>query len=655
VFILSVHRSPKVTMPMLTFRVAITGAVMAIVTALALGLILIQAATIHAAATSAAYSAMDFASANSISQLEADISKLSSLVRVLSANAALKVPGDQSEADVIDVFKVALHELQQADSFYVGYANGAWLQVRRLDVLGPNEQAKLGAPAAAVYNINLVRPMADGDLAMHRIFENAEGTRLEQRDLPNYGYDARKRGWYRDAMQAASAVVSPPYRSFSLGTPMITLSAPLAGHGVVAADLKLDNFSDHVRTARPGEHGKVIIFDEFGSLIAHPEYIRLLQAAENQSSDTQLPDVGAIRSDLVGSVMRRWNGEDTYEGDLRYTDGQTYFFRIRKFPMASEFKGYFLLIAAEEDFAEDIRNLQKSGLIIALVIGGCFVPVVWIFGSRMSTSLKLITEQAGRLRTLTMLDDAPIGSQIAEIDELGRTMSVAQRAVRSFARFIPGDIVKGIIDGSISTELGGMRREVTILFTDVSNFTGIAEAADPDSLMNQTSRHFSALTEAFHAEGGTIDKYIGDSVMVFWNAPHAQPNHVERACRAALAAKAASDRLNTQFDSEGLPRFAVRLGIHCGDAVVGNLGSAERINYTVLGNSVNLAARLEGMNKEYGTTILVSDTVQQRAEPCFVFRLVASVIAKGMTAETRVYELVEPCECEREREMAPAC
>jgi adenylate cyclase len=129
--------------------------------------------------------------------------------------------------------------------------------------------------------------------------------------------------------------------------------------------------------------------------------------------------------------------------------------------------------------------------------------------------------------------------------------------------------------------------------------------------------------------------------MVFWNAPHLQVDHVERACRAALAAKKASDELNMQFAAEGQPPFTVRLGIHVGDAVVGNVGSAERMDYTALGNSVNLAARLEGLNKEYGTTILVSDAVRKRAEHSFRFKAIASVIAKGMTTETRVYELVE--------------
>jgi adenylate cyclase len=160
-------------------------------------------------------------------------------------------------------------------------------------------------------------------------------------------------------------------------------------------------------------------------------------------------------------------------------------------------------------------------------------------------------------------------------------------------------------------------------------------------LMHQTSRHFTALTEAFLAEGGTVDKYIGDSVMVFWNAPHLQLDHVERACRAALSAKEASDALNTQFEAEGLPPFVVRFGIHSGDAVVGNVGSAERMDYTALGHSVNLAARLEGLNKEFGTTILVSESVRAQVEHSFRFKAIASVIAKGMTTETPVYELVD--------------
>jgi adenylate cyclase len=369
--------------------------------------------------------------------------------------------------------------------------------------------------------------------------------------------------------------------------------------------------------------------------------LRLVDYARTHPSHPQLPEIGEIRNGLVGAVMRRWDGSDRYEGSVRDDNGRDYLFRLQKFSQGDKYSGYSLLLAAEGDFVQDVRTLQIRGIIIALIAGGCLLPPVWIFGSRMSGSLKRITAQASRLQTLAAPDDVPVTSRVAEIHELGRTMAVAQRTIWSFARFVPKEIVKGIIDNSISTELGGVRQELTILFTDVSNFTGIAEAADPDSLMRQTSRHFGALTEAFLAEGGTVDKYIGDSVMVFWNAPHLQFDHVERACRAALSARKANDALNTQFEAEGLPPFTVRLGIHVGDAVVGNVGSAERMDYTALGNSVNLAARLEGLNKEYGTTILVSEVIRNRVEHCFRFKAIASVIAKGMTTETRVYELVE--------------
>src|SRR6202035_5886984 len=224
---------------MLTFRIAITAAVMAFITALTACLILIQIATFHAAARAAASAAMDAASANTLSRLEAEVSELSTLVRVLSSDPALADSDDRSEVGpAIGLFKAALQQLPQADSLYVGYDNGCWLQVRRLDVLDPTERRRLEAPPGAVYNVNLVRPTSGGALPMRRIFEDEHGNKLEQLDLSNYGYDARERSWYRDTMQANRALGSSPYDSFSIGTPMITLSAPLQGHvrGVIAAD-----------------------------------------------------------------------------------------------------------------------------------------------------------------------------------------------------------------------------------------------------------------------------------------------------------------------------------------------------------------------------------------------------------------------------------
>ena len=263
----------------------------------------------------------------------------------------------------IGLFKTALHEMPQADSLYVGYDNGSWLQVRRLDVLKPSERRRLEAPPGAIYNINLVRPTSGGALPMRRIFEDEQGNKVKQVDLLDYGYDARTRPWYRDTEQTDRTVVSSPYASFSIGTPMITLSAPLQGdvRGVIAVDLKLDSFSDLAYAQRPGEHGMVIIFNSFGVLIAHPDFARLVASTLTDPSSPQLPEIGEIQSGLVGAIMRRWDGSDRYEGSLQGEDGRDYFFRLQKFSQGDEFSGYSLLVAAEDDFMQNVRKLQIKG------------------------------------------------------------------------------------------------------------------------------------------------------------------------------------------------------------------------------------------------------------------------------------------------------
>lgn len=626
-----------------TFRVTNTLAVLALITALATCLVVVQVLALHAAATEAASAYMDAAAAATESRLQAQVANLTALVRVLSRSPFLADSDDRSEVGgAVDLFKSALREAPQADSFYVGYDNGCWLQVRGLDNLDQAQRARLEAPPGAVFNVNLVRPLPEGALPLRRVFEDADGNKIGQTDLWNYGYDVRQRTWYRETMAARHSLVASPYLSFSLVTPMITLSAPLRGkvRGVIAADLKLDKFSEFVQAQRPGKHGTAIIFDASGALIAHPEFARLAERALTHPREPQIPNIGEIKRGLVSTIIRGWDHSSRYEGSVQDAGGNEFLFRLSEFDLGEARKAYLLLLAAEDDFVDNVRQLQLKGLIVALFVGGCFVPVVWFFGGMMSRSLKRITGQAGRLRSLGEPDEMTVTSRITEIHELGSVMALAQRTIWSFAHFVPKEIVRGIIDGSISTRLGGVRQEVTILFTDVWNFTGIAERSDPDILMHQASRHFTVLTNAFLAEGGTVDKFIGDAVMVFWNAPHLQEDHVERACRAALAAKAASEMLNGDFDSEDLPPFVVRFGLHVGDAVVGNLGSAERMEYTALGSSVNLAARLEGLNKEYGTTILVSDAVRRRAEHRFQFRQIASVLAKGMTTETLVFELI---------------
>jgi adenylate cyclase len=628
---------------MLTFRTSITLALTAFVVALGTLLTVIQTRALRSATQDAASAYMEATSTKAFGRLKTEVTAIASLVHVLATSSSIADSNERTESGrAIPLFKAALQELPQMDSVYAGFENGSWLQVRRIEGLDDEQRDKLRATPGATIAINLVRPTPSDELPMRRIFEDQQGNEVGQFDLWRYGYDTRKRRWYRETMKADRPLVSPPYLAFSTGAPVITVSAPLRGKapGVIAADLKLDTFNDFVQAQRPGEHGIVVIFDSNGSLIAHPNLAQFIADAMTHPSQPQLPNIKEIDSGVVAAVLRTSEGRDHYDGSVRDDQGRDYLFRLVKFNSADLYKGTIMLLAAQEDFAQDIRRLQFTGLCLAILATVAFIPAVWIFGSGMSRSLKAITGEAVKLQKLAEPAPAPITSRVREINDLGDAMNLAQRAISSFARFVPKELVQRVVDNSISTQLGGVRAEITLVFTDVRDFTTIAEAADPDILMHQTSRYFSALTEAFLAEGGTIDKFIGDAVMVFWNAPNPQPDHVERACRAALAARLACQKLNSQFETEGLRPFFTRFGIHVGDAVVGNLGSNERMNYTALGNTVNLAARLEGLNKQYGTEILVSEAVYLRAQHCFDFKAIDAVIAKGMTKETRVFELV---------------
>src|ERR1700739_4875916 len=258
---------------MLTFRTSITFAVMAFILALAALLIAIQARVLHWATQEAAAAYMDATSTRAFGRLQTEITTMASLVRVLATSSSVADSNERTETGrAIPLFKAALQELPQMDSVYAGFENGAWLQVRRISELNDEQRGRLRATPGATIAINLVRPTPSGELPMRRIFEDQQGNEVGQLDLWKYGYDPRKRGWYRETMKADRPLVSSPYLAFSIDAPVITITAPLRGKvpGVLAADLKLDTFSDFVQAQRPGEHGIVLIFESTASLIPHP-------------------------------------------------------------------------------------------------------------------------------------------------------------------------------------------------------------------------------------------------------------------------------------------------------------------------------------------------------------------------------------------------
>jgi adenylate cyclase len=216
-----------------------------------------------------------------------------------------------------------------------------------------------------------------------------------------------------------------------------------------------------------------------------------------------------------------------------------------------------------------------------------------------------------------------------------------ERWIRSaFSRYLHPDFVEELCRSPSALRLGGEERELTVLFADVRDFTTVAERLSASELVATMNEFFTAMTDAVLAHRGMLDKYIGDSLMAVFGAPLADPHHASNACFAAIDMRAALRTLQAKWQAHGRPRLDMRVGINTGRVVIGNVGTEQRFNYTVMGDEVNVASRLEAANKELGTDILISAATAKAAEGRVVVIRRGLIAVKGRTQNVEVFELV---------------
>lgn len=215
------------------------------------------------------------------------------------------------------------------------------------------------------------------------------------------------------------------------------------------------------------------------------------------------------------------------------------------------------------------------------------------------------------------------------------------RALRgALSQYLSPNIMEEVARDPGAIRLGGEKREMTVLFSDLRGFTSLSETLEPERLVHLLNRYLTRMSEVIFRHDGTIDKYMGDAIMAFWGAPRFQPDHARLACLAALEMDHELERLDGELERDGLPRLREGIGLNSGPMAVGNMGSERRFDYTVMGDAVNLGSRLEGLNKEYGTRILIAEATLAQAGPGIRARFVDLVAVKGKQEPTAVYELL---------------
>lgn len=526
----------------------------------------------------------------------------------------------------------------------VGFADGTLRQVLRFAALAPEVASPAGPPLGASFVLReSERDPAGGPRREHWIFLGDDLQPIEERRFAGTTGDPRDTPWYRQARGPGAVRVSPLYDLPLLGRPGLSVSNALPGGGVLALDITLEGLSAFLATQRVSPNATLFLFDADGILLAHQDPARAVQRlGEGSVARTTWLALPNATDPLLRAFWTAYASAALHPGEDARLDLAGQPILVRMEPVADIAGPPLLAVVAAplDDFTAPVLDGVRRGTFFALGALAIGLAGITLLAWRVGRPLGRLTREAEAIRRLELGNPLRLDSRITEVQRLGGAMAAMKAALANFAAYVPHDLVRQLVSTGEVARLGGDRRPLTVMFTDVEGFTTLAEALEPEEVMRLTSAYFEALTTRLLADHATIDKYIGDAVMALWNAPRREPRHAAQACLAALRARQVSLELEAEFTVRGWPALRTRFGVHTGEAVVGNIGSSDRLSYTAIGTMVNLASRLEGLNKFYGTGILISDATRREAGAGFLCRPVDLVLPKGARKPMEIFELL---------------
>lgn len=461
-------------------------------------------------------------------------------------------------------------------------------------------------------------------------------------------YDPKNKSFYKelrskfDAGVSDEVIIEDPFLTPNSKQIVISTSYPLINKdnflGVVSAQIMMKNISDFLLNNRISQGSETYIIDNSGNVIAYPAGTNIYA---NSQDSISLKKISSIEDSpaSVAHILRGENGQKEFE--FKYPkNNQLYLAAYKQFPSSFGRPWEVLTVAPINDFLTEFESSN-----IKLFFGGmlAFLIVAFLafyFSKMISRPLELLAYEIQHLMEFKLEKDISISSKIFEIRLLSQSIRRLKNTLSAFTSYVPRDLVNDLLGSGKPIELGGESRYLTIFFSDLKDFSALSEITPSRELLLRVSSYLELMTYAIKEERGTIDKFIGDSVMAFWGAPLLEQNHAYHACVAAVKAQRRMKLLNDTLIAEEKPPLIVRIGIHSDAVLVGNIGSSERLSYTVMGDGVNIASRLEGINKEYDTRICVSHSLFKEAGERLWVRPIDMISVKGRKGELLIYELV---------------
>lgn len=473
--------------------------------------------------------------------------------------------------------------------------------------------------------LNRSDPTVDGGIA--REWElRPDGTRAPMETGPGVPYDPRGKPWFALGIDADEPRWTGAYE-FAEGRPGISavvgLRHPVTGRaaGVATADFHLSGIENFLADLRVGTSGRAAIVapgSGGGPLVlgAGPDFPEELRAA--------LSAAAGFPAGRPGGQYRATAGGLVLDSRVLTIGGGLSWQLLVMLPLA--------------DVEGPMWSATAAVLVTACIFLAAGIVAATVIAHAISRPIRLMSRDLAAIGDLHFPGTRPVRSSIREIDAMARSLVRMKAALRSFSTYVPVDVVRRVLTSGQAAEPGGELRVLTVLVSDLAGFTGIAEGMPPGKLVGYLGKYFGALERAVQDAGGVVDKFMGDGMLAFFNAPHHVRGHAARACEAALDAQRSLGLLD--LEDGDAPPSRTRIGLATGEVLVGNIGTAQRLSYTVIGDAVNLASRLEMLNKAYGTAILVSGEVRRTAGSGFEWRHLDRVTVPGRSEPVELYELL---------------
>jgi len=523
-------------------------------------------------------------------------------------------------------------------SAYSGLKDGSFIQSRRIN--SHEKSQSLNIPDDAQFaDRSIRRAPGAANLTEHNVYRDLQRNYLGEHSVGTK-YDPRSRGWYKNAIDANGLIITDPYVFASLGQIGFTIAAPFfqdgLAAGVVALDITLDDLSAELVERKLSTGTQSFILTQNGLVVASSTHA---QAKLLKGGELELPHISSLTDTLprVAYNDRPREKNKTYIIDH---EGEEFLATISSLKAEAGKDWRILTVTPLSDFVQlfDKQNIQL------LVLGICAILlqtlVVLGLSGRMARPLEQLAVIVAEIQSFKNIRSERVRSSVKEIASLSSAVHTLGTAVSSFTSYVPTDLVNKLVQSDQEMKLGGRTQFLTVFFCDIEGFSTLSEETPSPDLMKRLSKYFEITTEAIEQEKGTTDKFIGDGVMAFWGAPTRNEEHAWHACAASIRIQRRMDELNTEWALENKPALNVRIGLHSDAVLVGNIGSELRMNYTVMGDGVNIGARLEGTNKDYNTRICISHSVFREAGDRLCTRPIEDVLVKGRRSKIPIYELL---------------